>query len=290
MRRKTPSFERQNARNGFIFIGFWLFGCIALFIYPVIVSLILSFSDPNIKGAFTFDFAGLVNYKKAFLTDIRFIPNFLNSIQTMLTNMPLIIVFSLFIAILLNRNFKGRSIFREIFFLPVLIGSGLVMQELLRRRVDVQAIAMARDILMPENVMTYLGPKFSDFINRFLSAIMIVLWKSGVQILLFLSGLQTVSSQLYEAAYVDGATEWEKFWKITLPMLTPTIFLVIVYTMVDNFTDVTNSMLNYILYVLLNLVDFKYASAMGWMYFSFILVMIGLIYLIIRPFMRQVSE
>lgn len=290
MKRKTVSFERQNARNGFIFIAPWLLGCIALFIFPVVVSIILSFSDPNIKGAFTFNFAGLVNYKKAFLEDIRFVPNFLNSIQTMLTNMPLILVFSLFIAILLNRNFKGRSVFREIFFLPVLIGTGFVMQELLRRRVDVQAIAMARDILMPENVMAYLGPKVSEFVDKFLAAIMIVLWKSGVQILLFLSGLQTISGQLYEAAYVDGATEWEKFWKITLPMLTPTIFLVIVYTMVDAFTDATNSMLTYILYVLLNLVDFKYASAMGWLYFSFILVMVGLIYLIIRPFMKRISE
>lgn len=290
MRRKHLSFEKRNARDGMLFVLPWLIGCLILFIYPVIQSMLLSFCDPTVKGAFTFEFAGLVNYKKAFLEDTNFIPNFLVSVQTMLTNLPLIIVFSFFIAILLNRKIKGRGLFREIFFFPVLLGTGFIMQQLLKQGVDVESMAMARAILMPEEVMLYLGPKVTEAINTFLNAIVVVLWKSGVQIILFLSGLQNISGSLYEAAYVDGATEWEKFWKITFPMMMPTIFLVVVFTTVDSFTDSGNKMLEYIIMVMLERVDFKYASAIGWLYFLFIFLLIGLIYAIMKPFIRRASE
>ncbi|MHB8962918.1 MAG: carbohydrate ABC transporter permease [Saccharofermentanales bacterium] len=287
---KKLTFIKRKSFTGIVFILPWAVGAIFLFIFPVINSFMQSVNNRDVADIFTFEFVGLGNFKKAFLEDVWFIPNFLSSVTDTLFRLPMIIVFSIFIAVLINRKMMLQGFFREVFFFPVLLGTGFVMQQLLKQNIDSNALDIAKKILMPEYIMIYLGPKLSQTIIDFFSNITVILWSSGVQILLFLSGLQSIPTSLYESAYVDGATEWEKFWKITLPMLSPTILLTIIYTLVDSFTNASNPLLNYIMLTMLTYSDFPYASAMGAIYFAFILVLVGVIFLIMRPFIHRVNN
>jgi len=274
--------ETKKKLEGYLFISPWVAGFLVFFAFPIVTSLILSFSHiTNIRGLQTV-FVGWSNYSVAFTYDVTFIPMFISVVRTTLIRTPLIIIFSLIIAIFANKKLALKGFFRVVFFLPVLLGSGFVMQQLLGQGVDQQAMEVARGILLPNEVLLYLGPKVAGFVNIFLTNITLVLWKSGVQILLFLASLQGISKSLYEAAKVDSATEWEVFWKISLPMISPVILLNLVYTVVDSFNDVTNPIVDYIYMWGFTRSNFEYAAAMGWIYLVFIMLLIGLIFLIMR--------
>jgi len=236
------------------------------------------------------EWVGAANYIKAFVWDINFVPMFISVVKSTLVNTPIIIVFSLFIAILLNKKIKFRAFFREIFFLPVVLGSGFIMQELIDMGVQQQVIDLSKIILLPQQVLQYLGSNFSAIIQNYLNLITLLLWKSGVQILLFLSGLQSISKSLYEAARCDSATEWEMFWKITLPMISPIILLNVVYTLVDSFTDINNPIVTYLVNVSIKQFNLEYGAAMGWIYFIFIFIMIILMFILSKLFIHSSYE
>ena len=219
MRKRFWTLKRKRILEGYIFISPWLIGFILFFATAMFSSLVLSFSKlTKITGMVT-EWVGMANYMKAFVWDIKFVPIFIGTVKFTLIDTPLIIIFSLLISVLINRDIRGRGFFREIFFIPVLLGSGFVMQQLLGQNVNQQAMEVARGILLPQEVSLYLGPVVSGLIKGFLDRITLVLWGSGVQTLLFLAGLQGISKSLYESARCDSATEWEMFWKITLPMI-----------------------------------------------------------------------
>ena len=192
---------------------------------------------------------------------------FLEVVYDTLLNTPLCIVFSLVIAILINRKMKGRGFFRTAFFIPVLLGSGYVMKQLLGLGVD--GMTVTAGITVPRLIADLLGASMTELLQGFLDRITVVLWKSGVQIVLFLAGLQGIPGSLYEAAHVDGATEWEMFWKITLPMISPVILMNVVYTIVSFFTDGTNPIVDYIYKQSFQNMQFAHGAAMGWVYFLF---------------------
>ncbi len=230
MRKNLLTIRRRRIRDGYIFVMPWIIGFIFFFGGPIILSIRLSLSKLVKVTGFTMQWLGFENYMKAFVYDVTFIPMFLQVVRNMFVNTPLIVVFSLFIAMLINRDLRCRWLFRVVFFFPVLLGTGYVMQQLLGYQVDQQSMEVARGILLPKEMLLYFGPRISGIIQMFLDRFTIILWKSGVQILLFLAGLQGISPSLYEAAKCDSATEWEMFWKITLPMISPVILLNIVYT------------------------------------------------------------
>ena len=155
-----------------------------------------------------------------------------------------------------------------VFFLPVVLGSGIVMEQLLGQGLNNELMEMVRKLILTPGVQLYLGNNIVDMVSVFLANITLVMWKSGVQILLILGGIQSISPSLYESAKIDSATEWEMFWKITLPMLTPILLITIVYTIVDSFADSTNQIIEYISQVMFEGSDFEYAAAMGWIYFT----------------------
>lgn len=285
------TFAKRKKLTGLIFVGPWLIVGLAMLVYPFLFSFILSFSELKNNDFATMSIAGIANYKKAFLTDINFLPYFWDTISNTLINLPMIILLSLILAICLSRNLKGQGFFRSVFFLPVLLGTGFVMNQLLGQGVDSQSMDIARGILMPKIVTDYLGPQVTDIIGQFFSRITIVLWKSGVQIVITLAGIQQISPALYEAARVDGATEWEMFWKITLPMITPVLLLTTVYTIVAS-TIEDSKVVNYIVKCAFNgeTVQFEYSAAMGWIYFIFILLLVGIVFAIMRPFVKKVAE
>ena len=270
-RRGRLGIEQRRSLEAYIFLIPWLIGVCVFFAYPIFVSIRLAFSDiVEFKGLKT-SWVGLENFRYIFFYDINFVPKFLQVVADTLINTPLCMVFSLVIAILINRKMKARGFFRTVFFIPVLLGTGYIMKQLLGMGVD--GMTVTTGIMVPKLIADLLGPSITEVVQGFLDRITVVLWKSGVQIVLFLAGLQGISGSLYEAARVDGATEWEMFWKITLPMISPVIMMNVVYTIVSFFTDTTNPLVDYIYKMNFTNQQFEYAAAMSWLYFIFALVL-----------------
>lgn len=290
MKRRGLSIRKRRERDGYIFVLPWMLGCLFFFAGPLVQSFRLSFSKLTKVAGFQMEWAGFENYMKAFVYDVTFIPMFLEVVRNMFVNTPLIVIFSLFIAILINKNIRFRWLFRVVFFFPVLLGTGYVMQELLGYQVDQQTMEVARGILLPQEMLQYFGPRISQIVQLFLDRLTIILWKSGVQILLFLAGLQGISSSLYEAARCDSATEWEMFWKITLPMISPVILLNIIYTIIDSFTDAENPIIDFIYNTAFVVTQFEYAAAIGWIYFIFIFIILGIVFALMKRYIYHTGR
>jgi ABC-type sugar transport system permease subunit len=261
--RKQLTMKQKHVLEGYLFILPWIVGALLFFILPFFQSVQLSFSKITKISGFEMEWIGIDNYAKAFVWDIRFVPLLITAITDTIINTPLTLIFSLFIAILVNRDIKFRGFFRGIFFLPVLLGAGFVLKQLLGMGVESQAMEIARGIIMPEEVLMYLGSNVAKYVNDFMNRITVVFWKSGVQVIIFLAGLQSIPGSLYEAAKCDGATLWENFWKITLPIMSPIILLNSIYTLVDSFTSSTNSVIEYILQIKVKIQNYEYAAAIG---------------------------
>ena len=265
-----------------------------MLVYPFVFSLTLSFSAMPNNNLELMSFAGLANFKTAFVNDTEFLPKLLESIVDTVVNTPMIVILSTLLAVFISRGLKGQGTFRVFFFLPVLLGTGFVMKIIEGEGVQGDTMQMARNVLLPPLIQQYLGSTLVGYIDAFFSRITLVMWGSGVQIIFMLAGLNSISPYLYEVARVDGATEWEIFWKVTLPMTAPFMLLNMVYTIVASFTD-SSSMVDYILSKTFqasfpNQPDFAYGAAMGWIYFVFILLVILLVILCMRPAVQRVSE
>lgn len=271
------SFEKKRRLSGYVFTAPFIIGFCVLMLVPLIMTLVMSLGEIyDIVGLKT-RLIGFDNYIKLFTEDVSFVPAFLNTMKISFLWTPFIVVFALFIAILLNKDIKGKGIFRVIFFLPVLLGSGYIMSQL-----DGATNILKMPVQMEEFIAYYFNPSIADFINQLLSQIMNVFWKTGVQILLFLSGLQSIPDSYYEAARVDNANSWDCFWKITLPMISPIVLLNVVYTMIDSFRDTDNEIGALIVNVGFDNANYEYGSAMGWVFFAVIGLFTGLVFLVSR--------
>jgi ABC-type sugar transport system permease subunit len=268
--------------KGLVFVSPFIMGLCLFFIYPIYMSLKLSFGKVDNIVGFKISWIGFENYVRAFMLDTEFIPTFLQVVKNTLTQFPLTIVLSLIIAIIINKDIKGRALFRIAFFIPFLLGTGEVMRQLLYQGVDKQVLSISDGTIIPYNILNYFGATVVNAVQGVFGTIVSVLWASGVQILLFLAGLQSISPALYEAAKIDGATEWEIFWKVTIPMISPMLLLNLIYTIVDSFTNIRNQLLEYIQSYGFTKAEFHYAAALGWIYFAFI----GLIVIIVFGLMK----
>ena len=281
--------SHRRTLEAYTFIAPMIIGLAAFFVFPLVLSLRLSFGRLVRLTGMVIEWAGLDNFMRAFLEDVDFLPRFWSTALISLRNLPMIIVFSLIIAILINKNIRFKGFFRTAFFLPFLIGSGYVLSQLMNQGVDGE-ILQTTDILSTVTFVQMIMPSgLGNIVNMFLSLIVGLLWGSGVQILLFLAGLQGISPSIYEAARVDSANEWDAFWHITLPMISPIILLNMVYTLVDQFTHVNNALVVTIRNYMFGSFQFEYAAAMGWIYFIFILLMVGIIFLVMRRFVYTVD-
>ena len=287
MKRKPLSVERRQARAGWIFALPWLIGLVYFFIVPFVQSVWYSFNDVKIatdQQGLAYTFAGLENYKYMLLKESNFNQSIVSTLTDLLYTVPVVLVFSMFIALLLNQKFKGRMFMRGIFFLPVIIASGVVIKII---RTDVFAqntLTDSTSIFQTgaiEVAMTRIGlpEEIVGIITGVTSGIFDLSWASGIQILLFISALQGIPTSYYEAASIEGANAWECFWKITFPVLSPTSFLVTIYTIIDSFVDVSNPVMQKILERFDSLY-YGMASASAVIYFLVIMLVIGLIALI----------
>ena len=274
------SLRKRQIVWGYIFYFPWILGTAVLFAWPLGRSLLLSFQRITDLAGLQTRWIGLANYTRVFRQDVRFIPGLLATVRDLAYDLPLILVLSLILALLLARVKRGQTLLRAIFFLPVVIGSAGVIQELARAGANAELAGTAMrgvDILMTtqSSALPYAG--ILAPIQGIVGRLVVTVWHTGVQILLFVAGLNSIPPSLYEAARVDGATTWESFWKITLPMLSAVIMVAAVYTIVDSFTNPLNATVSYIWDVSIGGgMELDYGSALSWLYLlmSFLLIVL----------------
>lgn len=287
-RKKQLTEIQRRARAGKLFILPFIIGFVCFYLQPLAISIYYTFLNmqPAKGGGVSLDWVGLANYQYLFNNETEFWQQLVNTLTSMLKNTPVIIVFSLFISVILNQNFKGRFVARAIFFMPVVVTSGIVIKiiqgDTFYSNVEsdasstiFQAAGMA-DVLegmnLPESVIEW----FTSVVNQVFDT----LWKCGVQILLFLASLQSVSPQLYEAAKMEGATGWETFWKVTFPNVSPIILVNLIYTIIDSITDANNGLMSHINATAFSNLMYSRACLEAWIFFIILLVIVGIIFLI----------
>lgn len=282
--------QRRNIFEAYTFMMPFIIGVALFLAFPLFISLKLSFGHIISIRGFKIEWSGIEHYINAFVMDTDFVPRFLLVLRDTLIHVPLIIIFSLILAIVLNQKIRFRGFFRVVMFLPFLLGSGYIMTLLKSEGITTSALSLTDSPLFPTAFLNYMGDTVQKLINGFFEIIVSILWSSGVQILLFLSGLQGVSSSLYESAHVDGANSVEVFFKITVPLMKPIILLNIIYTIVNQFTAADNLILEYIEQVGFWNYQWENASAMAWIYFAFILCLIGLVFLVVHLTDREKTK
>ena len=273
------SLRKQEIIWGYIFVTPWVIGAAVLLLWPLLRSLLLSFESVRDLIDLQTQWVGLENYSEAFREDVRFLPRLLGSVRDLAVNLPLILVFSLMMALLVTGVGRWQTFLRAVFFLPVVIGSSGVITELL----EAGAGDMIVDSTM-ERLMAGLGESTGEEqrivapVQVVVERLTLIIWHTGVQILLFIAGLNSIPPSMYEAAKVDGSTAWEEFWKITLPMLSPVMLVAAIYTIIDSFTDPLNSVVNYIMDISLRKqLRLGYGAALSWVYFVVVFLLILLL-------------
>lgn len=284
IKKKMKGIEHIKSRYGWYFISSWLVGVILFFAIPVIQSIIYSFSQMTINadGVNTV-WVGLKNYKYIIGEHTDYLNWLSRSITNFVYSLPVIVLLSMVLALLLNQKFRGRLFFRALYFMPVIIATGVVI-DLISGMAgsDMSASSVNESVsggmFSVEDIIAILSlpPEVAEFVQKIISDIFDLIWNSGIQTVLFLAGLQSIPSTLYEASKVEGATKWEEFWFITFPMLSNVTLLVIVYTMVELFVSNSNVMVAHI-YSLMRAAVFDETSAMMWFYFLSIGVVMGII-------------
>ena len=289
LKTKKPSKTTKKRRlqyylEGLMFLSPWLIGLIVFFAYPLFSSFYMSFNQIHTLMKYKLSWVGLYNYKQILFFNTSYIPLFWQSALNTVIFVPTIVLLSMILSIILNSKIAFRGLFRSIFFLPVLLGTGYIMKQLLGSGVDAKTMEVVNGILLPQNISNMLNHEVVSAISKVLGSITFILWKSGVQIIIFLAGLQSIPGSIYESAKVDSASAWEIFWKITMPMLAPFTVLTLIYTIINSFTDLTNPLIDYILTVSKNQAELTNAAAMSWLYLLFVIVILIFVLLFSRKY------
>ncbi|MCD7730832.1 MAG: sugar ABC transporter permease [Oscillospiraceae bacterium] len=291
-RMAKMSYEKKKGLYGYGFIALWFVGALMFFIIPVCKSFYYSFNNVQPETGYLLkSWVGLDNYKRAFMTDPTYRQYLVSALEDMAMNLPIIIIFSMFVAIIINQKFRGRTFARAVFFLPVIIATGPVYA-IITGNLETNGNNSAEQFStmfetdMVDQLLEFVGiygfgSSFTEMLTEITSDILNLVWKCGIQIIIFLSALQGIPTSAKEAAAIEGATSWEFFWKITLPYVSPMILVNIVYTVIDTFTDPTNEVMTRVLEVQSDW-QYGYSAAMAWSYFAIILVALGIIFAIMN--------
>jgi ABC-type sugar transport system permease subunit len=304
-KKKIASLDRRKARAGWIFVLPFIIGFVLIYLPMVFESLKLSFHEIKYLpgGGFEEIPVGFENYAEAFLGEHgeSFIKALGSGLLQMLFDIPAILIFSLFMAVLLNQKMVGRAAFRAIFFVPVVLSTGIMeaidgMNTSLSDYMgdssgidDGSGSSAAAEIVTALDVQKLfagmkIGTKLTSYVVSMVNDIFNIVNRSGVQMLIFLAALQSISPAIYESCRIDGATSWETFWKITLPMISPMILVNGVYTVIDSFTTDSNIVMKYVASVATEGGGETLSSAMAWVYFMIIILIVALIAAIFSAF------
>lgn len=303
-KHKGASLNARRARKGWIFVLPFVIGLVLIYIPVVIESIGYSFANIHQVaavqgGGYTLSWVGFANYKAAFSlvvntsTGQTFIEMLFTNIGSQLIDIIAILMLSLFIAVLLNQKMVGRAAFRAIFFIPVVVGAGIMTKidatsaEILSTAsgalegIDMGGvvdggfgnIASAMDIGAMFSNLGF-GSGLVNVVITLVTNIFDIVNRSGVQMLIFLAGLQSISPSVYESCQMEGASSWEIFWKITLPMLSPMILANAIYTVVDAFTSENNAVMSYIIGDAGAITPNALQAAQSWLYFLVVAIIL----------------
>ncbi len=288
MKRSLKDFTRKKQMYGRMFILPWEIGFVLFFLQPLVQSLVFVFSDVTVnfdEGVFVTKWSGLNNIRHFLYEDTVYVDNLVDSLTSFVYTIPLIVALSLIVGVLLNQKFKGRVVFRSIFFLPVIIATGVVMlylqgdataQEMRSGSGSGNGIDIS-NILMSMNLSESVSSTLLSFVNQIFD----LFWDCGVQIVLFISGLQSIPEQLYEVCRVEGANKWEEFWYVTFPMLSGTTMLVMVFTAIEIFTDSGNKVMTYGFNAMRQNMWWQGPTIL-WVYFALVGAILGVAVLLIQ--------
>ena len=293
-RRKIVSLDKKKARAGWLFILPFVLGLLIIYLPVIFDSIKYSFCEIKILqgGGYRLNFVGLKNYQEALFEDPGFVQVLISGIKQLIFDIPAIVIFSLFMAVLLNKKMFGRAAFRAIFFIPVILSTGLIAnidaQNILDQYMGTgggiddgsgQAGGVTEIVSMADFTWLFrnmqVGTELLDYVVGIVNNIYGIINRSGVQMLIFLAGLQSVSPAIYESCSIDGASGWETFWKITFPMVSPMILVNTIYTVIDAFTAESNTVMKYIDEVYSKAGGNVVATAMSWIYFLIVIAIIA---------------
>lgn len=291
---RPASLDKRKARSGWLFVLPFIIGFILIYLPVIFDSIRFSFNEIRILtgGGYELDFVGFKNYRDALFVDTGFTQALVKGLKQLVIDIPAIVLFSLFIAIILNQKIFGRAAFRAIFFIPVILTTGLIgqidannamLEYMNNGAIDTGVEADASTTNQILNAMDLkglfetmaIGQGLLEYVVEAVNSIFDIVNRCGVQMLIFLSGLQSISPAIYESCQIDGASGWETFWKVTLPMVSPMILVNAVYTVIDAFTSSSNTVMNYIDTVYNQPNGNVLSSAMSWMYFLLVILIIA---------------
>ena len=293
-RRRASSLDKKKARGGWLFVAPFVIGFILIYLPILIESVQYTFCDVSQadEGGRILTPVGWANYREALfgVVGADFIETLVNGLLDMVFDIPMILIFSLFMAVLLNQKMPGRAAFRAIFFIPVIISTGILdsIQEANNMAAAMEGggiddgsgastseeLVSSFDVAMLFSNMA-VGQGLVSYVTEAINNIFDIVNRSGVQMLIFLAGLQSISPAIYESVQIDGATAWETFWKITFPMISPMILVNAVYTVIDSFTSKSNVVMTFISNY--QLTDNVVSSAMSWIYFLVVILIIAVV-------------
>ena len=294
-KKRIASLDRRKARAGWVFVLPFIIGLVLIYLPVIWDSIYLSFNRINNLqgGGFSLTWVGFENYHEALFVNANFVQTLISGLQDLAFDIPAIIIFSLFMAVLLNQDMVGRGAFRAIFFIPVILSTGIMegieAQNIIGDYMDsaegiddgsgtsaAAEIVSAMDIEMLFANMK-VGTELVEYVTGMINNIYDIVNRSGVQMLIFLAGLQSISPAIYESCSIDGATAWETFWKITLPMISPMILVNAVYTIIDSFTTDSNTVMKFISDTYGQINGQVISTAMSWMYFLIVAIILAAI-------------
>lgn len=293
-RKKAKNLARGNAIAGVLFVLPFIIGFLLFLCYPLGMSLYMSFNKVSATGeGLKFSWVGVwnesANFFRIFRVEKNYVEALVEELKRMVLFVPGILVFSFFMASLLNQEFKGRTLVRAIYFLPVILASGVFLgleannpmltnvREAMKADNGAAAITNTLEKILLQGET---GNTFFQYVIDIVGQVYDIAMASGIQIIIFLSGLQTIPPSMYEAAKMEGCTGWESFWKITFPLIGSMILVNVVYTMVDFFTRTDSTLMTLINDTLLIRFEYGKVAAMSWVYFLIIATFLGLVFLI----------
>lgn len=306
IKKSRISYEKKKGLYGYGFIAIWIVGVIYMFIIPIFQSAWYSMcytelvSTPEQAAQRGMTSAGIYtewnnfgNYEEALFKNQDYLPKLTESLGGMVPQVIIVMIFSLFIALLLNQKFRGRTFARAVFFLPVLVATGPVLA-VIRGDISNNGISSGEQFSalfqtdLVDELLEFLGiynlsEQLTTTIQTITSDIFNLLWSAGIQILIFLAALQQIPTSAKEAASMEGATGWEFFWKITFPMISPMILANLIYTVIDTFIDSENAVMKIVLAQSRNL-KYGLSAAMAWIYFLIVAVALAIIVAIVSKF------
>lgn len=279
-------FPKKMGLWGIIFLIPWLIGFFAFFLYPMVQVVRFSLHDMSIIPELTLKYTGFANYNQALRVDPNFLRTMANTLGEVVLLTPLVVIFSLLCAILLNGKFRGRAIARAVFFIPIIMATGLMLERVTNlssqmitagtQSGPVFGAGMVAELLFSIGI----GREVVSYLLKSVNDIFRVVSLSGIQILIFLSALQSISPSLYEVAKIEGATGYETFWKVTVVMVSPMVLTVSVYTLADLF--LRSPIINLTYSVAFQRSQFGLSAAMSVLYLLMCVLVIGIVSWLIR--------